>query len=516
MEAAGYTGTLISPYGLAYVHASSFEDGERGYLKLMAPSHEYYSKLGAAAAPGKTAADTLAWLAQSSNPAALIAGSGIPVQHLQQISGVAHVGSKSFQDTQPSAASSALQYAEQQLSVQRGNSLGERQLSRGTTATRQDSSTFFGVETAPDSQVQQPCISDCTASQSSPGAMVSPAAFVHSAQQMLLQQQQQMRQLEQQQLLLAKQQQLSGSTSLYQEQSSLAAPAVTKLTAAGLAQIAQHSTQAPCSPRSVRAALGDRAYFSIRSLLLKQQEAFVDQIYELHRLVRVQQMATSESQHEHQLLTKQYSQTAVSQVQRSLSLAGHSTGQPTASAATTAAAPRASKGTKTPAAAGKQAVGVDDRGEAAVAQLPIHAVLLGNLPRTMRAAVSAPSNKEFAGSLDRSRYYAKAAAGLLKPVAVKSVGKWWRRTAKSSSPVAKPAASADASQDKGTACSESRPAGPVMRSSKAQEHQPQSPAMSGGLRQPVVGLDRPSPVAAATAAAPSSSPNAQADRKSVV
>ncbi|WIA37614.1 hypothetical protein OEZ86_014516 [Tetradesmus obliquus] len=199
----------------------------------------------------------------------------------------------------------------------------------------------------------------------------------------------------------------------------------------------QHAGKGPAampaapSSNTDAGALGDRAFFSMRCLMVKQQEAFVAQLFELHRLSRVQAMLQSEVEGEHARLTQQYEQEAVASLQCSQALqqrSGSTAGNAVNSRSLATAAAAAGKQRKQPQQqlqlllAGARPVEGDDRGAAAVAHLPVHAALLANLPSTLRAAVAQPAESDYA-ALNPNTYYVRQAPGVLRPTPMRYVGR---------------------------------------------------------------------------------------------
>lgn len=280
----------------------------------------------------------------------------------------------------------------------------------------------------------QPSASDYSGSFSLQSGMMSPAAFVHNAQQMLLQQQQQMQQLQQQQQLqVSFQQQQRRSLPQKQQQHkeqpqrshssvAAAATAIASLAAAGCTRQQQQQAEGDSATSTMRAMLGDKTFYSIRSLLLKQQESFVQQMFELHRVVRVQNMACSEVADPLHKLTEQYSNRALARMQTSLLQNHRSSTKPSTSVSTPAAADQLASSCLRQhrcMPAGARPVDTDDCGAAAAADLPVHAQLLLNLPRTMRAAVAAATAGSDCTRSDvaAAKCYVQRESGLLRPVA---------------------------------------------------------------------------------------------------
>jgi hypothetical protein len=147
----------------------------------------------------------------------------------------------------------------------------------------------------------------------------------------------------------------------------------------------------------------------MRSLLIKQQETFMQQMFDLHRLNRVQNMAWSEvmMNHEHNHLTEVYGQQAL--------------------AALNNAKPQllqgcAGRGSSARIDAPEQQLQRDDGGAAAVAALPVHMALLANIPSAMKAAVSQPGSDSIK-ALNVLRYYARQGPGIIRPLAIKSTAR---------------------------------------------------------------------------------------------
>jgi hypothetical protein len=233
------------------------------------------------------------------------------------------------------------------------------------------------------------------------------------------------------------------------------------------------------SPRAMHAALGDRAFYSIRSLLLAQQDMFVQQLFELHRLARAQNMAWAEvmpaatnspstaaegaatdaevnsQAGKHQQMTRQYGADALAAVRsasarsKASSVSASQQQQAEAPAAPVTAfaaaanvspvaaakrsgAPSRSSSWRVPTPAAPQqdvapqadapfavtdraALAADDIGAAEVADLPVHLVLLANVPSTMRKAVSQPDVSDDYSRLNPAKYYACRGPGILRP-----------------------------------------------------------------------------------------------------
>lgn len=398
--------------------------------------HRLYSELPDTAGPSssETAAEVASWLCQQQ----LLSGGafgqstswgpqGLQPFSLEDVSMSNSQHTRSVPKTNP-------QYSVQQHSpVCKDSSLA---CGQAASSAAQSHGTHAATTLTTNLQLQ-PAYSDQSGFLSA-GNVMSPAAFVHNAQQMLWQQQQQMQQYQQQQLLLGYQQYSDAMHKQQQQRqkkqddsSALTATAVVADLASSMACTGPSAQEAvtplPNSIEStcdtVRDALGDRAFFSIRSLLLMQQETFVQQLSELHHLVRVQQMVSSELASEHHTFTQQYRTQAMTLLQSSQG--AHGGKRAAVRSASGQVALAVTDMAKQPAPAvlgGERPVWADDGGAAASAALPVHAVLMRSLPCSVRAAVSAPQVQD-CSALNPASYYIGRHVGMLRPVAVKAASK---------------------------------------------------------------------------------------------
>eukprot|EP00775_Hariotina_reticulata_P001726 gene1726-2069_t len=161
---------------------------------------------------------------------------------------------------------------------------------------------------------------------------------------------------------------------------------------------------------------------------MKQQETFMQQLFDLHRLNRVQNMAWFEvmTHHEHHHLTQVYGQEALAALNSSKPQGSVGRG----SSAFTGAAQQQQLQT--------QQVQLDDGGAAAVAALPVHMALLANIPSAMKAAVSQPGSGSIA-ALNVHRYHVRQGPAIIRPVARRSTARSAGKGHGSSSPLLAPA-----------------------------------------------------------------------------
>jgi hypothetical protein len=166
----------------------------------------------------------------------------------------------------------------------------------------------------------------------------------------------------------------------------------------------------------MRAQLGNRNYYMIRAMLLQQQETFMQQVFELHRLHRTQQHLSAELNSPEYLMTAQFAKEAVAVMRSAAAGTNPSlvTGRPSPSPAAAARAPAAAAAAKNSSggmAGGMRAAQIvkataeemaaDDTGAAAVALLSVHMALMPQVPSVMRKLV--PQPKDFRG-MEPSRY----------------------------------------------------------------------------------------------------------------
>ena len=242
-----------------------------------------------------------------------------------------------------------------------------------------------------------------------PGGSVSTAGNSGSAASQPEQKQRQQRHQQQQQQASMPpphphlpQQSSSGrrtvSANGHRSSSTAGAAVATAPTAAAAVAGGGPSSSTRTTPEDMRARLGNRNYYMIRAMLLQQQETFVQQVFELHRLHRTQQHLSAELNSPEYQMTAQFAKEAVA-VMRSLTGGANPSGVTTSPVPPAAAIirPRTPQITKATA----EEVAADDGGAAAVAVLSVHMALMPQVPSAMRRVVPQPT--DFRG-MEPSRY----------------------------------------------------------------------------------------------------------------
>lgn len=153
------------------------------------------------------------------------------------------------------------------------------------------------------------------------------------------------------------------------------------------------------APGSMKRQLGKRNFYLVRSLLVRQQEAFVGQLWELHRVHRIQQYLWTELVSPDHDMTAHFEKEACDVLHSQPSLPCPSTLAPGL-----ALVPR-----------GIDPKSVDDLRVAATASLPVHVGLMQHLPSSMKKAVSSQPARVVPDQYFMPRHI----AGVHKPVAAR-------------------------------------------------------------------------------------------------
>jgi hypothetical protein len=179
-------------------------------------------------------------------------------------------------------------------------------------------------------------------------------------------------------------------------------------------------------PDAMRAALGERGFYLARAMILRQQEAFRAQVYDLHRVARAQAALAAELAAPHAAATAAYAAEAAALLasRRAPDQPDDASGQPDGGRKRGRGGDDAGGAAKRREAAlppgGERPVGEDDRGARAVESLPLHMSLMLNIPSRLRKGIlaGAPPGASAPASVAADLFWApRKTAGVRRPVA---------------------------------------------------------------------------------------------------
>jgi hypothetical protein len=179
-----------------------------------------------------------------------------------------------------------------------------------------------------------------------------------------------------------------------------------------------------CTPAdATRRALGERGFYLARATILRQQETFRAQVFELHRLARTQAALEAEHAAPHAAATAAYAAEAEALLAARATAAGTPSARkrPREAPEDEGAGPLpALAKRREPPPGGQRPVEEDDRGAHAVGSLPLHVSLMLNIPSRLRKGIlaGAPAGASAPAAVAADLFWApRKTAGVRRPVA---------------------------------------------------------------------------------------------------